>query len=81
MDDTPMTEQEKADEAERLFVLFDRLAKTGVINVDNPLQKAQQSGRFEEIQEQNDKSVQEQEEQDERDAIAEMQQWKERRGR
>jgi hypothetical protein len=31
-----MTEQEKEEEAERLFVLFDRLNRTGVVKVQNP---------------------------------------------
>ncbi|KAJ1021861.1 hypothetical protein NDA16_003624 [Ustilago loliicola] len=46
-----MTEEEKEAEAERLFVLFDWLNKTGVVQVRHPMEKAQQEGRFEEIQE------------------------------
>ncbi|KAG6041806.1 hypothetical protein E4U41_001550 [Claviceps citrina] len=44
-----MTEEEKEREAERLFVLFERLKKTGVINMQNPVEKAVQEGRFEEL--------------------------------
>lgn len=44
-----MTDAEKEREAERLFVLFERLKTTGVMNVENPLRVAQQSGRFEEL--------------------------------
>lgn len=44
-----MTDEEKEREAERLFVLFERLKATGVMNVENPLRSAQQSGRFEEL--------------------------------
>ncbi|KAG6014719.1 hypothetical protein E4U54_004945 [Claviceps lovelessii] len=44
-----MTEEEKEREAERLFVLFERLKKTGVIDVQNPVEKAIQEGRFEEL--------------------------------
>ncbi|KAI4841885.1 hypothetical protein E4T44_07626 [Aureobasidium sp. EXF-8845] len=44
-----MTDEEKEREAERLFVLFERLRSTGVINVENPVTVAQQEGRFEEI--------------------------------
>ncbi|PHH89768.1 hypothetical protein CDD83_5304 [Cordyceps sp. RAO-2017] len=44
-----MTEQEKEREAERLFVLFERLKKNGVINVQNPIEKAVQEGKFEEL--------------------------------
>ncbi|KAI8074514.1 guanine nucleotide exchange factor, partial [Gongronella butleri] len=37
-----MTDEEKEREAERLFVLFERLKKTGVVNVENPVAKAYQ---------------------------------------
>ncbi|KAJ2304497.1 hypothetical protein IWW55_002402, partial [Coemansia sp. RSA 2706] len=35
-----MTDEEKEREAERLFVLFERLNKTGVIKVENPIRAA-----------------------------------------
>lgn len=44
-----MTDEEKEREAERLFVLFERLKATGVMNVMNPIQQAVQEGRFEEV--------------------------------
>ncbi|RKF71277.1 Synembryn-A [Golovinomyces cichoracearum] len=44
-----MTEEEKEREAEKLFVLFDRLEKSGVISVQNPMRSYQESGRFEEL--------------------------------
>ncbi|KAK0657233.1 guanine nucleotide exchange factor [Cercophora newfieldiana] len=44
-----MTDEEKEREAERLFVLFERLNQLGVISVQNPLQQAVQEGRFEEL--------------------------------
>ena len=44
-----MTDEEKELEAERLFVLFERMRKLGVVNVENPVRTAQQSGRFEEL--------------------------------
>ncbi|KAK6340917.1 hypothetical protein TWF696_009230 [Orbilia brochopaga] len=44
-----MTDEEKEREAERLFVLFERLNRTGVVNVENPLRQAVQEGRFEEL--------------------------------
>ncbi|KAJ1665490.1 hypothetical protein EV178_003132 [Coemansia sp. RSA 1646] len=44
-----MTEEEKEREAERLFVLFERLNKTGFIKTENPVRAAMQSGRFKEI--------------------------------
>ncbi|TFY63361.1 hypothetical protein EVG20_g6348 [Dentipellis fragilis] len=49
-DDRPtveMTEEEKEQEAERLFVLFDRLERTGALPPNqNPIRKAFQEGRF-----------------------------------
>lgn len=44
-----MTDEEKEREAERLFVLFERLKATGVVNVVNPVKQALQEGRFEEV--------------------------------
>jgi hypothetical protein len=44
-----MTEEEKEREAERLFVLFERLRATGVVDVKNPVQQAVDEGRFEEL--------------------------------
>ncbi|KAJ2807549.1 hypothetical protein H4R21_000434 [Coemansia helicoidea] len=43
-----MTDEEKEREAERLFVLFERLNKTGVVKVANPVRVAAESGRLEE---------------------------------
>ncbi|QVM09870.1 hypothetical protein D8B26_004530 [Coccidioides posadasii str. Silveira] len=45
----PMTMEEKEREAERLFVLFERLRATGVVNVENPVKTALSEGRFEEL--------------------------------
>jgi len=42
-----MTEEEKEREAEKLFVLFDRLERSGM--GVNPIRKAQQEGKLEEI--------------------------------
>lgn len=44
-----MTQEEKEREAERLFVLFERLKKTGVMDVKNPVEEAYRSGRIEEL--------------------------------
>ncbi|KAK0731334.1 guanine nucleotide exchange factor [Lasiosphaeris hirsuta] len=44
-----MTGEEKEREAERLFVLFERLKKSGIISVQNPVEQAVQEGRFEEL--------------------------------
>ncbi|KAI8393971.1 guanine nucleotide exchange factor [Radiomyces spectabilis] len=44
-----MTDEEKEREAERLFVLFERLKKTGVIDVENPIATAMRENRFHEV--------------------------------
>jgi hypothetical protein len=43
-----MTDEEKEREAEKLFVLFERMRKLGM-GVENPVRTAQQSGKFEEL--------------------------------
>ncbi|ROT43630.1 hypothetical protein SODALDRAFT_348308 [Sodiomyces alkalinus F11] len=45
----PMTDEEKLREAERLFVLFERLKQTGVMNVQNPVEQAMRSDRFQDL--------------------------------
>ncbi|KAI1138051.1 guanine nucleotide exchange factor [Hypoxylon sp. FL0543] len=48
--ETPeMTQEEKEREAERLFVLFERLRANGVISAENPVRTAVEQGRFEEL--------------------------------
>ncbi|CAN8100871.1 unnamed protein product [Discula destructiva] len=44
-----MTEEEKEREAERLFVLFERLRRTGVVDVQNPVEQAMREGRYNDI--------------------------------
>ncbi|KAL1839804.1 hypothetical protein VTK73DRAFT_3914 [Phialemonium thermophilum] len=44
-----MTDEEKEREAERLFVLFERLKKTGVVDVQNPVEQAFREGRVQEL--------------------------------
>lgn len=41
-----MTDEEKEREAERLFVLFERLKATGVVDVKNPVELAREQGLF-----------------------------------
>lgn len=48
--ETEMTPEEKEREAEKLFVLFERLKATGVVDVKNPVQQAVDEGRFEEVE-------------------------------
>jgi hypothetical protein len=45
----PMTDEEKEMEAEKLFVLFERLRATGMMDVVNPVRQAVEEGRFEEL--------------------------------
>ncbi|PWN54283.1 hypothetical protein IE53DRAFT_323334 [Violaceomyces palustris] len=45
-----LSQEEKEAEAEKLIGLFDRMNRTGVISVKNPLEVAAESGRFEEIE-------------------------------
>lgn len=44
-----MSQEEKEREAERLFVLFERLKATGVVDVKNPVEQAKEEGRFHEL--------------------------------
>ncbi|APA08950.1 hypothetical protein sscle_04g037200 [Sclerotinia sclerotiorum 1980 UF-70] len=44
-----MSQEEKEREAEKLFVLFERLKKNGIITAKNPMEEALQQGRFEEL--------------------------------
>ncbi|WYZ44084.1 hypothetical protein EsH8_VII_000520 [Colletotrichum jinshuiense] len=44
-----MTEEEKEREAERLFVLFERLKKTGIVDIQNPVEVAARSGRLHDL--------------------------------
>ncbi|CAO3631105.1 unnamed protein product [Cunninghamella blakesleeana] len=41
-----MTDEEKEREAERLFVLFERLKKTGIVDVENPIAKAMRENTY-----------------------------------
>ena len=76
-----MTSEEKLLEAERLYTLFDRMAKTGVMEVENPVNKARSEGKFVETSDEAEEELRrlkEQEEKDEKEAEEEMRRWKER---
>ncbi len=45
-----MTMEEKEQEAEKLFVLFERLRSNGTINVENPVRTALESGKLEDLE-------------------------------
>ncbi|KAK1755223.1 guanine nucleotide exchange factor [Echria macrotheca] len=49
-----MTDAEKEREAERLFVLFERIKQLGVMSVQNPVEQAVQEGRFQELDDDED---------------------------
>lgn len=79
-----MTQEEKERESERLYVLFDRMAKTGVMNVENPVEKARNEGRFVETSEDAEeerKRVQEEEEREEREVEEELKRYREKKGK
>lgn len=79
-----MTEEEKHREAERLYVLFDRMAKTGVMEVENPVRKAQSEGRFVETSEEEEETIRvlkEQEEMDEEAVERDLKAYKARKAR
>ena len=78
-----MTDAERDQEAERLFVLFDRLSRTGVVQVENPIRAAQQSGRFEPLPDEDEDDLQNGEKDDEgvEAAEEEMRKYRERVGR
>ncbi|KAM0253205.1 hypothetical protein ACHAP5_000677 [Fusarium lateritium] len=46
-----MTEEEKEREAERLFVLFERLKATGVVDIQNPVEAAAREGHYRKLKE------------------------------
>ncbi|KAF4450761.1 guanine nucleotide exchange factor synembryn [Fusarium austroafricanum] len=49
VEEPEMTEEEKEREAERLFVLFERLKKTGIVDIQNPVEAAVREGRYREL--------------------------------
>ncbi|GAA5934762.1 uncharacterized protein JCM15063_003060 [Sporobolomyces koalae] len=77
-----MTEEEKEQEAEKLYTLFDRMSRTGVMNVENPIDKARQEGRFEETSEQREKELerlQREEDEIEKEVERDMANWRAKR--
>lgn len=79
-----MTDAEKEREAERLFVLFERMNKNGAISVENPIIAAQQSGKFDDSKKEEEArimEIQDEEEEEEREALAELARYKERKAK
>lgn len=62
-----MTEEEKEAEAERLFGLFDRLDRNGIIKVTNPVKQAVDSGKIRELEEKEEEEEKRRIEQEEAD--------------
>ncbi|BGP25277.1 guanine nucleotide exchange factor, Ric8 [Rhodotorula toruloides] len=78
----PMTEDEKEREAERLYTLFDRMAQSGVISAENPVDKARAAGKLEQTKEEREAEVERLRREDEelaREVERDMKEWKERR--
>lgn len=73
-----MTDEEKEREAEKLFVLFERMQRTGVISAENPVGKAQREGRFEEL-DSGAKDADEEDEKLEREVEKDMEGYKARK--
>ncbi|BGP16865.1 hypothetical protein JCM10213_007312 [Rhodosporidiobolus nylandii] len=81
-DYVPMSEEEKEREAERLYTLFDRMSRNGVISAENPVDKARAEGRFEETSEQREAELERLRKEDEdleKEVERDMAAWKERR--
>jgi hypothetical protein len=77
-----MTEEEKQAEAEKLYVLFDRMASTGVMEVENPIRAAQSQGKFVEATEEREEELRrerEEEEEEERQVGRELEAYRNRK--
>lgn len=77
-----MTQEEKERESERLFVLFERMARSGVIQVDNPIKQARAEGRFAETSEEAEverRDVEEQDRLEEEEVERELKLYKEKK--
>ncbi|GAA5919984.1 hypothetical protein JCM1841_004412 [Sporobolomyces salmonicolor] len=83
-DDVPMSEAEKEREAERLYTLFDRMSRSGVLSAENPVHRARSEGRFEDTSEQRERElerIRRDEEELEKEVERDMQEWRARRNR
>ncbi|KAA1088309.1 hypothetical protein PGT21_001992 [Puccinia graminis f. sp. tritici] len=78
---SPMTEFEKEQEAERMCSLFDRMNRSGIISATDPRKLAVESGRFQEIEQSVDAEEDEEEKLEERKALRELELYKERKNK
>lgn len=79
-----MTEEEKEREAEKLYTLFDRMERTGIMSAENPVNKARQQGKFEETKEDREAELErlrKEEEEIEKEVEKDMADWRARRGK
>ncbi|GAA6007027.1 uncharacterized protein JCM10292_003434 [Rhodotorula paludigena] len=81
-DEAPMSDAEKEREAERLYTLFDRMARTGVISAENPVDRARAEGRLQETSDEREAELERlgrEEDELEKEVERDMREWKERR--
>ncbi|KAK4054371.1 hypothetical protein OIO90_003604 [Microbotryomycetes sp. JL221] len=75
-----MTDEEKEREAEKLYVLFDRMNRTGVVSaLDNPVDKAKREGKLEQSaadKEQERQRLEQEDEELEREVARDLAQYK-----
>ncbi|GAA5866952.1 hypothetical protein JCM1840_005917 [Sporobolomyces johnsonii] len=83
-DYVPMSEADKEREAERLYTLFDRMSRSGVISAENPVHRARSEGRFEETSDERERElerIRRDEEELEKEVERDMKEWRARRNR
>lgn len=79
-----MTDEEKEREAEKLFVLFDRMNRNPAMSVVNPVKQAQENGQLTTSAEEEElerKKLEQEDEEDEKQALEEMKRYKERKNK
>ncbi|KAE8211254.1 hypothetical protein CF327_g4972 [Tilletia walkeri] len=75
-----MTQEEREAEAERLFVLFERLNRTGVVSVGNPALDLESRARVEELSEEEERREREREEvEDEEEVMRDLEAYRRRK--
>lgn len=77
-----MSDDEKEREAERLYILFERMTRTGVMSAENPVNQAQREGRFEETTEAREVELarlRQEDEELEKEVEKDMKEWREAR--
>ncbi|GAA6060030.1 hypothetical protein JCM10212_001027 [Sporobolomyces blumeae] len=82
--EVPMTEEEKEREAERLYTLFDRMSRSGVMSAVNPVEQARETGKFEETSDEREAELERlrlEDEAVEKEVERDMAEWRAKRGR